>query len=86
MAGQSLLDMLLGRGDAVGNLANVAANGLPAQQQARIPQPVQQVAAKEGVSFQEMMNQLTVARQRQKARQAAQALQVQGGNVLPQQY
>jgi len=73
MAGQSLLDMLLGRGDAVGNLANVAANGLPAQQQARIPQ-------------QEMMNQLTVARQRQKARQAAQALQVQGGNVLPQQY
>ena len=80
---QSLLDQLLGRGEAVSKLANVAANGLPAQQQARVPQPVQQAPQGEGLSFQEMMNQLTLARQNQRARMAAEALQQQNGQVLP---
>lgn len=87
MAG--LLDILSGRGGAISQLAGVARSGtavpLPAIPVAQSPQltpaPEQKV-----LSFQDMMNQLTRARQLQKNRLAAEALQKQGGQVLPAQY
>lgn len=81
MAGQSLLDMLLGRGKAVGALANVAANGFPEQQAARQPVPAQ--APNENYNLEDLMGKLTQARERQKAVMAAEALRNQNGQVLP---
>ena len=84
MAG--LLDMLRGRGDEISNLANVARSGTAIPQPAVAVQPQQvQLQQEQVMSFQDMMNQLTIARQAQKKRLATEAIQKQGGQVLPAQ-
>lgn len=83
MAGQSLLDMLLGRGQAISNLATTAANGAKSPQPAAPAPPVEQ---RQNFELTDIMAQLTAARQKQQARLAAEALQTQGGQVLPQRF
>ena len=80
----SLLDMLLGRGDAISKLANQAANGFaPAPHVEQVP--AIQKEELQNYSFEELADKLQQARKNQRMRLAAETIQLQKGQVLPAQ-
>lgn len=84
MAEQSLLNQLLNRGNMISGYADMAAKtsrpaiNLPAPEAVVPAQPQNTNEA----TLENLMQHLALARQKQQARQAAEALQQQGGQVL----
>lgn len=90
MAG--LLDLLMGRGEYLDPNKvldqRMATAGIPNPPR-NVPvqaQPAPGAAAPAGYSMADIMASINAKRQAQQQQQAMQALQVQGGQVLPQRY